>query len=205
MSLTVWTKTRRRPADAVCGSPRVAAHRAAFRGAAAKPSMRLKVPASLSFAPCGSSAPGGYLPIVVSVIRSISCRDCGSDSCSAMLRAGRRARASAQGHREWNRIRSLHGPWSPNRRNDTVWGGVAEHVDRRHAYTERMPPACRRMPEARERDDANLREAGITRTRGRVPPNRRTIRNPQLACARGETQARTACSRNAAASSRLLS
>lgn len=44
----------------------------------------------------------------------------------------------------------LHGPLAAKRRNDTVRGGVAQHVDRRHAYLKRMPSACRRMPEARQ-------------------------------------------------------
>lgn len=44
----------------------------------------------------------------------------------------------------------LHGPRAAKRRNDTVQGGVAQHVDRRYAYVERMPPARGRMPEARQ-------------------------------------------------------
>src|SRR5262245_55129690 len=53
----------------------------------------------------------------------------------------------------------------------TIPAGLAFHkLDRCHAHTKRVPTARRRMPETREREHADVREVGIARTCGRVPP-----------------------------------
>src|SRR6266511_1350997 len=111
-------------------------------------------------------------------MRSIMRLDSGSDSCSAMLRASSARSCQCSGS---SRMESDTTVFIRSSASGTISPGPTLHrLDRRHAYVERMPTACRRMPDARESDHANLREAGVARTCGRVPTNCRRIGTPQL-------------------------
>jgi hypothetical protein len=114
---------------------------------------RAGAPASLSFASSGSSGAGRDLRAArkSSAIRSIIRLDSGSDNWSAMLCASwaRSSQRLGSSRTEWDAVIYMAcGPQC----GGTIPSGAAlhTHVDRRHAYVKRMPPACRRMPEARE-------------------------------------------------------
>jgi hypothetical protein len=112
----------------------------------------------------------------------------------------RRAPASARGYRGWKRTLFIYSGGS-----GTIPPGWTLHkLDRRHAYVERMPTACRRVPEARERGDTNLRAAGVARTCGRVPTSCRRVGTPQPSFHGCEAAPRTQQLRAATAPSRLL-
>src|SRR6266508_2216323 len=135
-------------------------------------------------------------------MRSIIRFESGSDICSAMLRASSARSCQCSG---LSRMESDTAVFIYSGGSGTIPPGWTLHkLDRRHAYVERMPTACRRVPEARERGDTNLREAGVARTCGRVPTSCRRVGTPQPSFHGCEAAPRTQQLRAATAPSRLL-